>query len=128
LSHRFHARQALVTGTASGIGRAASKAGVSMLARGAALELAPEQIRVNAVLPGGVRTPLWESMPFFQGLVAQEGSVEAAWRAMEAGSPGPGQKRFAAPEEITDGILHLLDDASRFVTGIEFVMDGGYSA
>jgi NAD(P)-dependent dehydrogenase (short-subunit alcohol dehydrogenase family) len=107
---------------------AASKAAVSMLARSAALELAPEHVRVNAVLPGGVRTALWEAMPFFQELVKSEGGLEGAWKAMETQSPGPGQKRFAAPEEIADGILHLLSDASRFVTGTEFVMDGGYSA
>lgn len=107
---------------------AASKAGVSMLARSAALELAGDHIRVNAVLPGGVRTALWESMPFFQDLVKAEGGLEAAWRAMEAGSPGPGQRRFAAPEEIAEGIRFLVSDAGRFATGVELVLDGGYSA
>jgi NAD(P)-dependent dehydrogenase (short-subunit alcohol dehydrogenase family) len=107
---------------------AASKAAVSMLTRSAALELAADHIRVNAVLPGGVRTPLWESMPFFQNLVTSEGSLDGAWKAMEAQSPGPGQRRFAEPEEIADGILYLLSDHSRFATGIELVLDGGYSA
>jgi NAD(P)-dependent dehydrogenase (short-subunit alcohol dehydrogenase family) len=105
---------------------AASKAAVSMLARSAALELAPDNIRVNAVLPGGVRTPLWEAMPFFQDLVKAEGSADAAFQAMAAQNPG--QRRFAAPEEIADGILYLVSDASRFATGIELVLDGGYSA
>lgn len=107
---------------------AASKAAVSMLARSAALELAEHHIRVNAVLPGGVRTALWESMPFFQDLVRTQGSLEAAWGAMEAQSPGPGQKRFAAPEEIAEGILYLVGNGSRFATGVELVLDGGYSA
>lgn len=107
---------------------AASKAAVSMLARSAALELAADHIRVNAVLPGGVRTALWESMPFFQDLVTSEGGVEGAWKAMEAQSPGPGQKRFADPDEIAEGILYLLSDQSRFATGMELVLDGGYSA
>ncbi|HJW34053.1 MAG TPA: SDR family NAD(P)-dependent oxidoreductase [Holophagaceae bacterium] len=107
---------------------AASKAGVSMLARSAALELASDHIRVNAVLPGGVRTALWESMPFFQELVKSEGSLEGAWKAMEAQSPGPGQKRFAAPEEIAEGILYLVSEAGRFAAGVELVLDGGYSA
>ena len=107
---------------------AASKAGVSMLARSAALELAEHHIRVNAVLPGGVRTAMWESMPFFQDLVKSEGNLEAAWKAMEAQSPGPGQKRFAEPEEIAEGILYLVSDASRFAAGVELVLDGGYSA
>ncbi len=107
---------------------AASKAAVSMLARSAALELAGDHIRVNAVLPGGVRTALWEAMPFFQDLMKSEGGIEGAWKAMEAQSPGPGQKRFAEPEEIADGILYLLSDQSRFATGMELVLDGGYSA
>ncbi|HJV89144.1 MAG TPA: SDR family NAD(P)-dependent oxidoreductase [Holophagaceae bacterium] len=107
---------------------AASKAGVSMLARSAALELIGEHIRVNAVLPGGVRTAMWESMPFFQDLVKSTGSLEGAWQAMEAQSPGPGQKRFAEPEEIAEGILYLVSDAARFATGVELVLDGGYSA
>ena len=107
---------------------AASKAAVSMLARSAALELAEAHIRVNAVLPGGVRTALWEAMPFFQDLVRTEGSLEGAWKAMEAQSPGPGQKRFADPDEIARGILYLLGEDSRFVTGTELVIDGGYSA
>jgi 3(or 17)beta-hydroxysteroid dehydrogenase len=112
---------------AGALAYAASKAAVSMLARSAALELAPA-IRVNAVLPGAVRTPMWETMPFFTDLVKSEGSREAAWRAMEAASPGPGQRRFAAPSEIAEGILYLVSDASRFVTGAELVLDGGYSA
>ncbi len=107
---------------------AASKAGVSMLARSAALELAESHIRVNAVLPGGVRTAMWESMPFFQELVKSEGGLDGAWRAMEAQSPGPGQKRFAKPEEIAEGIHYLVSEASRFATGVELVLDGGYSA
>lgn len=107
---------------------AASKAGVSMLARSAALELAEFHIRVNAVLPGGVRTAMWESMPFFQDLVKSEGGLEGAWRAMETQSPGPGQKRFAKPEEIAEGIRYLVSDAGRFATGVELVLDGGYSA
>ncbi len=107
---------------------AASKAGVSMLARSAALELAEHHIRVNAVLPGGVRTAMWEAMPFFQDLVRSQGSLEGAWQAMEAQSPGPGQKRFALPEEIAEGVRYLVSEAGRFATGVELVLDGGYSA
>ncbi len=107
---------------------AASKAAVSMLARCAALELEPYHIRVNTVAPGAVRTALWETLPFFKDLVKAEGGLEGAWKAMEAQSPGPGQRRFAQPEEIAEGILYLLSDGSRFATGMELVLDGGYSA
>jgi len=107
---------------------AASKAAVSMLARSAALELAPDHVRVNAVLPGAVRTPMWEGMAFFQELVRSKGGAEAAWRALEETAPGPGQRRFAAPEEIALGILWLAGDASRFAAGAELVLDGGFTA
>lgn len=107
---------------------AASKAAVSMLARSAALELADQHIQVNAILPGGVRTPLWESMPFFQDLIRAQGGLEAAWAAFEAQSPGPGQRRFALPEEIAEAIAFLLSDGAAFATGTELVLDGGFSA
>ncbi|HJU84121.1 MAG TPA: SDR family oxidoreductase, partial [Holophagaceae bacterium] len=61
-------------------------------------------------------------------LVAKEGGLDGAWKAMEASSPGPGQRRFAQPEEIAEGILYLASDAARFATGTELVLDGGYSA
>ena len=52
----------------------ASKAAVIHLARIAAKEGAPDQIRVNAIAPGGVETPIWSDLAFFQDLVAQHGS------------------------------------------------------
>ena len=50
----------------------ASKAAVIQLAKVAAKELAADGIRVNAIAPGGVDTPIWDEMPFFQGLVAAD--------------------------------------------------------
>jgi NAD(P)-dependent dehydrogenase (short-subunit alcohol dehydrogenase family) len=102
----------------------ASKAGVGMLSKTAALECqrAGDNIRVNAVLPSGVKTPLWKAMPFFRDLIAQTGSEEAAFRALAQGG------RFAEPEEIALAILYLASDESRFVTGVEFVIDNGYTA
>jgi len=58
-------------GTAS---YAASKAAVIQLAKVAAKEAAPRGIRVNAIAPGGVDTPIWDELPFFQGLVSETGS------------------------------------------------------
>jgi NAD(P)-dependent dehydrogenase (short-subunit alcohol dehydrogenase family) len=51
----------------------ASKAGVIQLMRVAAKESAPRGLRVNAIAPGGVDTPIWDEMPFFQDLIGQEG-------------------------------------------------------
>lgn len=116
------------SGIKAGAGAAAyasSKAALRMLARMAALECAPHGIRVNAVLPGGVETPMWRSMPFFRELVNKLGSEAAAWKAMSAGTP---LGRLAKPEEIADAIVYLASDEASFVTGAEIVIDGGYTA
>jgi NAD(P)-dependent dehydrogenase (short-subunit alcohol dehydrogenase family) len=103
----------------------ASKAGVIHLARIAAKEGAASGIRVNAIAPGGVETPIWSGVPFFQNLVETMGSEEAAFKAV--GSQATPMGRFAKPDEIAAQIVFLLSDASSFVTGTCLVADGGYS-
>jgi 2-keto-3-deoxy-L-fuconate dehydrogenase len=103
----------------------ASKAAVVQLAKVAAKEGAPDRIRVNAILPGGVETPIWREMPFFRDLVAQHGSEAAAFDAMAAMATPLG--RYARADEVAAQIAHLLSDASATVTGAAVVMDGGYS-
>jgi NAD(P)-dependent dehydrogenase (short-subunit alcohol dehydrogenase family) len=105
----------------------ASKAGLRLLAKSAALECAQrgDNIRVNTVLPGGVETPMWRSMPFFQELVRQTGSEASAFQRL---SEGPPLKRLAQPEEIASAVLYLASDESSYVTGSELVIDGGISA
>ncbi len=103
----------------------ASKAAVCMFSRTVAKEYRDRgvPIRVNTVCPGGVKTPLWSSMPFFQDLVKKTGSDEGAYKALEAQDPGT---RFAEPEEIARAILYLVSDDARFVTGHDLVIDGGF--
>lgn len=104
----------------------ASKAAVIHLARIAAKEGGPSGIRVNSIAPGGVETPIWSSVPFFQALIESQGSEEAAFKAMAvAGSTPLG--RFGRPEEIAEQIAFLLSDRSSFMTGTCLVSDGGYS-
>jgi NAD(P)-dependent dehydrogenase (short-subunit alcohol dehydrogenase family) len=103
----------------------ASKAAVIHLARIAAKEGAPNNIRVNAIAPGGVETPIWSGVPFFQNLVETMGSEEAAFKAV--GSQATPMGRFAKPEEIAGQIAFLLSNATSFVTGTCLVADGGYS-
>ncbi|HEY0115500.1 MAG TPA: SDR family oxidoreductase [Allosphingosinicella sp.] len=104
---------------------AASKAAVIQLARVAAKEGASAGIRVNAIAPGGVETPIWGKQPFFQELVAARGGEEAAYAAI-AGMATP-LGRYAKAEEVAGQIAFLLSDASAFTTGSVLVTDGGYS-
>lgn len=104
-----------------------SKAALDMFSRVAALESAQlgHNIRINSVSPGGVMTPMWENMGFWQDLKSSSGSDEASWKAISEGVP---LKRFASPEEIAQAILYLASDDSRFVTATNLIIDGGYSA
>jgi NAD(P)-dependent dehydrogenase (short-subunit alcohol dehydrogenase family) len=92
-----------------------SKAGVLMLTRVLALELAPDHIQVNAIAPGLVKTAfsraLWDTPQIFQ----------------EAMRNIP-QQRVAQPEEITGIALYLASEASSFTTGATFIVDGGQLA
>jgi 2-keto-3-deoxy-L-fuconate dehydrogenase len=103
----------------------ASKAGLLQLARVAAKEAAPRGVRVNAVLPGGVETPIWRSEPFFADLVRQAGSEAEAFKTL-AGFATP-LGHYAEPEEIAAQIAFLLSDAARSITGAALLADGGYT-
>jgi len=103
----------------------ASKGGVRLFTKAVALECAKEGIRVNSIHPGGVRTPIWERADGWPGLVAASGGVEGAYRSLAATTP---MGRLAEPEEIAELVLFLASDASRFMTGSEVAIDGGYTA
>ena len=95
----------------------AAKGAILSLTRGAAVELAPERIRVNAVAPGMTRTPLFEAW------AAAEGSdvVDAATAAIPQG-------RFGTPEEVAAAIAFLASDEAAHITGASLPVDGGYTA
>ena len=103
----------------------ASKAGVTQLMRVAAKEGAPLGIRVNAVLPGGVETPMWADMPFFQDLAREHGSERAAFDVLAKTATPLG--RYATAEEIAAQIAFLCSPAAATMTGALLVADGGYT-
>ncbi len=122
----------VVTASASGMkaepgtgAYAASKAGAIQLAKVAAKEGAPRRLRVNAIAPGGVETPIWRGMDFFREMIAETGSEAAAFTQL-AGIATP-LGRYATAEEIAAQILFLLSDDCGGVTGSVFVSDGGYT-
>ena len=104
----------------------ASKAGVIQLAKVAAKEGAARGIRVNAIAPGGVDTPIWDQTPFVRELVAQHGGDRAAALAAMARMATP-LGRYATSEEIAGQIVFLLSDEAATITGAVLVSDGGYS-
>ncbi len=94
----------------------ASKHGVLGLTRSAALDYADRGIRINAVCPGVIDTPMVER---FTGGDAQVAANLAS------GAP---MKRMGKPEEIADAVLWLCQPGAAFVTGTEIIVDGGWCA
>jgi NAD(P)-dependent dehydrogenase (short-subunit alcohol dehydrogenase family) len=102
----------------------ASKAGLLQLMRVAAKEGAPDNIRVNAIAPGGVETPMWSSMPWFQDLVREKGGEREAFD--QIASLATPLARYASADDIARLIIMLLSDESP-ITGATLVVDGGYT-
>jgi len=127
LRHMYAEGAGVIVNTASAAGLVggpgvahytASKWGVLGLTKTAALEYATLGIRINAVAPGTVDTPMGDGFaiarqadPFADALVRQ-----------------PHPLGIARPEQIADAILYLAGDRSSFATGSTLVVDGGFSA
>ena len=86
------------------------------LPKTAALELAQKGIRVNAVCPGFIRTPMVERV-LDKGIISEE--------QIFASEP---MHRMGKPEEIAEAVIWLCSEASSFVTGLPMAVDGGWIA
>ncbi len=99
----------------------ASKAAILQLTRVAAMEGAKDFIRVNAVCPGGILTPIIYDTP----LLDRPTDVALVANALAKAQPIP---RAGLPEDIANAILWLASDESSFVTGQAIAIDGGLTA
>lgn len=97
----------------------AAKGGLIMLAKGAAIEWAPRNIRVNVVAPGLTATPIIEAS------IQRRPDPEAYRRERESQIP---LQRLATPEEVADAVLFFASSESSYVTGSVLTVDGGYTA
>jgi NAD(P)-dependent dehydrogenase (short-subunit alcohol dehydrogenase family) len=100
---------------------ATTKAAMNQMTRTTAVKYAPQHIRVNAILPGLMKTPMVEHSA---GLAASyaAGDVEAMWRARDAQVP---MGHMGDAWDVANAALFLASDESKYVTGLELVVDGG---
>jgi NAD(P)-dependent dehydrogenase (short-subunit alcohol dehydrogenase family) len=100
----------------------AAKGGMNAFVRAAAMELAPDGIRVNAICPAGIRTALMQA--FFDRAALSPGGLQAAIAEMNARHP---LGRIAEPEDVANVALFLASDLSSMITGQSILIDGGQS-
>ncbi|MFT4508600.1 SDR family NAD(P)-dependent oxidoreductase [Caballeronia sp. 15711] len=106
-----------LTGIAGRTAYAASKAAVRIMSKTVAVEYAFDQVRVNSVYPGFVRTG-----------IAEYGAQVAGATVDDLGKMVSPLGRIAEPEDIASMVLFLSSDEARHITGAEFVVDGGLTA
>ena len=98
----------------------ASKGAVRLMTKTDALTYAAQGIRVNSIHPGFIYTPMVDSYLHSKG-----GDVET-WKKVVGALHPVGH--MGDPDDIAYGVLYLASDESKFVTGTELVIDGGYTA
>lgn len=96
---------------------AGSKGALSAVVRSLAIELAPKGIRVNAVLPSNIKTPMYEAG---SAAIQDESSLKALLAKQPLG--------LGEPEQVAAPVCFLLSDAASFITGVNLPVDGGYLA
>ncbi|MCE7864731.1 MAG: SDR family oxidoreductase [Bacteroidetes bacterium CHB5] len=108
-----------VTGQGNSSGYVAAKGAILSLTREWAVELLPYSVRVNAVIPAEVSTPLYESW--------LKGFSDPQEKLRQVSKKIPFEQRLTKPEEIAQAVAFLLSDCSSHTTGQWFFVDGGYT-
>lgn len=123
-NHEPNASLVFVSSTVAFRGRAAlsayaaSKGGLISMARNLAVELAPDKVRVNCVLPGWVETPMTTGKTNAQTLSPEQHTTIKQRHPLGLGTP----------HKVANAIVFLLTKAAEWMTGTEIVVDGGFSA
>jgi NAD(P)-dependent dehydrogenase (short-subunit alcohol dehydrogenase family) len=113
-----------IQGNAGAAVYSASKGGVSNLTRALALELAPRGVRVNAVCPADIETPMLEGQARDFG----GGDPEAYYAKLRSAYPQADRARFLKPAEVAEVVWFLAQPTAAGVTGANWSMDFGLSA
>lgn len=104
-------------GWGGGVAYCGSKGALSSSVRALAIELAPKGVRVNAVCPSNIKTPMYEAG-------AAELNDEAALKELLKKQP----LGLGSPDQVAAPVCFLLSDAASFITGVNLPVDGGYLA
>ena len=103
-----------IAGISHSLAYCASKFAVRGMTKSAAIELAPYNIRVNSLHPGLIRTPMIAITPETEAVVGGAAEFTPV-------------RRLGEPDEVANVMLLLASDETKFSTGAEFVVDGGYT-
>ena len=98
-----------------------SKAAMNQMTRTTAVQFARDHVRVNAILPGLMKTPMVEHSAGL-AISYSGGDIEAMWRARDAQVP---MGHMGDAWDVANAALFLASDESKYITGIELVVDGG---
>lgn len=98
---------------------ASAKAGLIGLTKALAVELGPQGVRVNAIVPGYIRTEIWDKW------LDKAGNSEETIRRISEQHP---LRRVGHPEDIARAVAFLVSDDARFISGATLVVDGGLTA